>query len=212
MIVLDMAIRQNAKLSVFTLDTGRLPEETYSMIETVRRRYGVTVESVAPDANELGRMIDLHGPNLFRNDRPSRMLCCQVRKVRPLARKLAGFAACLSGLRRGQSDTRADIEQVEETYSPAKINPLAYWSALEMEAYMALHNVPVHPLYARGYTSIGCEPCTRATSEGEDVRAGRWWWEDEAGEAGKECGIHFTPDGRAQRTVDVLLSDILNHA
>jgi phosphoadenylyl-sulfate reductase (thioredoxin) len=208
MIVLDMALRLGVPLRTFTLDTGRLPEETYAMIEAVRQHYGIRIEMVSPDADEVDRMVGLHGPNLFYRDRPSRMLCCQVRKVRPLRRKLEGVRALLTGLRRGQSDSRELIEQVDESTTPVKINPLAFWSSEEVDAYTAMHEVPVHPLYARGFTSIGCEPCTRATSQGEDQRAGRWWWEDEGN---KECGIHFSPDGRAQRTVDVLLDEIVAH-
>jgi phosphoadenylyl-sulfate reductase (thioredoxin) len=212
MIVLDMAIRLDPALRVFTLDTGRLPEETYAMIESVRNRYGIDMEMVHPDPAEVERMVSVHGPNLFFRDRPSRMLCCQVRKVRPMARKLADtnkpIQALLIGMRRDQSESREAIEQVDESGTPVRINPLAYWSSEEVDRYTAVHELPVHPLYAKGYTSIGCEPCTRATSADEDVRAGRWWWESESG---KECGIHFTPDGRAQRTVDVMLNEIVRN-
>jgi phosphoadenylyl-sulfate reductase (thioredoxin) len=212
MIVLDIAIRLQPSLRVFTLDTGRLPQETYAMIEAVRRRYGVNVESIHPNPVETERMVELHGPNLFFDDRPSRMLCCQVRKVRPMARILAESGneihALLAGLRRDQSETREAIDQIDETGKPVKINPLAYWSNEDVDRYTAEHDLPVHPLYAKGYTSIGCEPCTRATLAGEEIRAGRWWWESEGG---KECGIHFTPDGRAQRTVDVMLEEIVRN-
>lgn len=204
-IVLDIASRLNRHLRVFTLDTGRLPEDTYTMIESIRKRYSIHVEMIYPDAVETGRMVKIHGPNLFLNDAPSRMLCCQVRKVRPMARMLArGVEAVLTGLRRDQSESRETVEQIDESGPVVKINPLAYWSSEEIDRYTELHELPVHPLYAKGYTSIGCEPCTRATSTGEDARAGRWWWED----GGKECGIHFTPDGRTQRTVDVMVNEI----
>jgi phosphoadenosine phosphosulfate reductase len=204
-IVLDMAVRLQPSLRVFTLDTGRLPEETYNMIETVRKRYSINVEMVYPNSEETARMVELHGPNLFLNDRPSRMLCCQVRKVRPMGKMLAsGIQAVLTGLRRDQSESREAVEQIDASGSITKINPLAYWSADEIDRYTELHDLPIHPLYARGYTSIGCAPCTRATSAGEDFRAGRWWWED----GGKECGIHFTADGRTQRSVDVMVNEI----
>jgi phosphoadenosine phosphosulfate reductase len=217
MIVLDVAVRLQPSLRVFTLDTGRLPEETYTMIETVRNRYGVNVEIIHPDPAETERMVERYGPNLFFRDRASRMLCCQVRKVRPMARKLAEKAdtirGLLVGLRRDQSETRESIEQIDESGTPVKINPLAYWSSEDVDRYTEQHGIPVHPLYAKGYTSIGCEPCTRATSADEDTRAGRWWWENDGGEqGGKECGIHFTPDGRAQRTVDVMLNEIVRSA
>jgi phosphoadenosine phosphosulfate reductase len=212
-IVLDIAIRLQPSLRVFTLDTGRLPEETYTMIETVRNRYGVNVEVIHPDPAETERMMELYGPNLFFRDRPSRMLCCQVRKVRPMARKLAErsntIQALLIGLRRDQSETRESIEQIDEAGTPVRFNPLAYWSNEDVDRYTLEHELPVHPLFAKGYTSIGCEPCTRPTSADEDLRAGRWWWENEGG---KECGIHFTPDGRAQRTVDVMLDEIVQNA
>ncbi len=208
MIVLDIAFRLQPSLRILTLDTGRLPEETYAMIESVRARYGVNVELIQPDPEETERMLSLHGPNLFYRDRASRLLCCQIRKVRPLARRIAGVQAVLTGLRRRQSESRESIEQVEETETQVKINPLAFWSDEEVDRYTLLHQLPVHPLYGRGYTSIGCEPCTRATLPGEEVRAGRWWWELEGG---KECGIHFTPDGRVQRTVDVMLSEIVGN-
>jgi phosphoadenosine phosphosulfate reductase len=207
-IVLDIAIKLDPSLRVLSLDTGRLPEETYAMIEAIHRRYGVRVEMVSPEAAEVERMVGIHGPNLFYRDRPSRMLCCHIRKVRPWKRKLDGVQALLTGLRRDKGEFRETIEQIDNSETPVKINPLAYWSAAEVDSYTALHELPVHPLYARGYTSIGCGPCTRATSAEEDVRAGRWWWE---GASGKECGIHFTPDDRAKRTVDVMLNDIVAH-
>jgi phosphoadenylyl-sulfate reductase (thioredoxin) len=210
-IVLDIAARIQAGLRVFTIDTGRLPYETYTMIEAIRNRYSVKVEMVYPDADETSRMAALHGPNLFLNDRSSRVLCCQVRKVRPLDRFLAkqgnAIQAILTGLRRDQSESRESVEQIDESGPVVKINPLAYWSDKDIDRYTELHDLPVHPLYAKGYTSIGCAPCTRPTSEGEDVRAGRWWWE----EGSKECGIHVTPDRRAQRTVDVMVNEITQH-
>lgn len=178
------------------------------MMETVRNRYGAAIELISPAAAELEEMTRLHGPNLFYNGLPLRTLCCNIRKVRPLKRKLASFQACLTGLRRDQNESRSMIEQVDETSSPVKINPLAYWSSEEVDEYTRRHDVPVHPLYERGYSSIGCAPCTRAVQPGEHERAGRWWWE---AEGQKECGIHFTPDGRAERTVDVLLKEVLGN-
>lgn len=206
MVILNMASRVAPGIPVFTLDTGRLPEATHSMIETVRARYGISVHLVSPDAEEVERMTTAHGPNLFRQDVGSRLLCCQIRKVRPLAKAMAGFDATLVGLRREQSETRAALEQVDWRATPVKLAPLAAWSARDVEEYTALHGVPENPLYASGYRSIGCDPCTRAVQAGEDERAGRWWWEHDAD---KECGLHFTPDGRARRRVDVLLEEVL---
>jgi phosphoadenylyl-sulfate reductase (thioredoxin) len=206
MVIIDMAARVDPAIRVFTLDTGRLPEETYQMIETVRQRYGIAIELVAPDPVELQSMVSQHGLDLFRRDVPSRMLCCHIRKVRPMARKLTEFRAYLVGLRREQNESRADVEQIAEGDGLTKISPLAEWTQREVDDYTARHRVPVHPLYAQGYSSIGCAPCTRAIQAGEPDRAGRWWWEQEAD---KECGIHFSPDGRAERQVDVLLRDVL---
>ena len=164
------------------------------------------VEMVYPDAAELESMVSRHGPNLFYRETALRMLCCNIRKVRPLDRKLREFKAWAVGLRRGQSDSRAEVRKVDLDATPVKISPLADWTAEQVDEYFRLHEVPRHPLYAKGYTSIGCDPCTRAVEAGEGERAGRWWWEQDAG---KECGIHFTADGRVQRTVDVLLEQVL---
>ena len=206
MVIVDMVARLAKRPRVLTLDTGRLPPETYQMIETVRDRYGVTVEVMCPDTAELESMVTLHGPNLFYRDTALRTLCCNIRKVRPLERKLKELKAWAVGLRRSQNESRADVRKVDLDATPVKISPLADWTAEQVDEYIRRNDVPRHPLYARGYTSIGCDPCTRAVEVGAPERAGRWWWERDAD---KECGIHFTPDGRAQRTVDVLLEQVL---
>jgi phosphoadenylyl-sulfate reductase (thioredoxin) len=206
MVILDMAARIDPGIRVFTLDTGRLPPETYQMMDTVADRYGIEIERVPPDSAEVARMVSEHGPDLYYNDVPSRMLCCQIRKVRPLERQLSGFDACLVGLRRSQSESRANVEQIDRTSTPVKISPLADWTPEQVEIYTRENDVPMHPLYAHGFQSIGCAPCTRAVAPGESERAGRWWWEEDVS---KECGIHFTPDGRARRKVDILLEQIL---
>ena len=205
MVVIDMAARIDPRVRVFTIDTGRLPEETHQMMETVRQRYGIRVEIVFPEAAEVESMIATHGPNLFYREVSLRKLCCHVRKVRPLERKLATLQAWAVGLRRSQMDSRANTPKVEMRDGVVKISPLADWSKPEVEEYIRLHDVPVHPLYAKGFPSIGCGPCTRAVFACEDERAGRWWWEQE-GE--KECGIHITPSGQVMRQVDALLSEI----
>jgi phosphoadenylyl-sulfate reductase (thioredoxin) len=209
MVAVDMAVRLSKDVRVVTLDTGRLPEATYKTIETVRRHYGIPVEVVCPERREVESMVTRFGPDLFYEGVPYRTLCCQIRKVRPLDRKLEEFDAWVVGLRRSQSATRGSVQKVEQVGERLKISPLADWTKDEVEQYIRAHDVPVHPLYAEGYTSIGCGPCTRATVAGEDERAGRWWWEQ--GTA-KECGLHFTPDGKAERTVDVLLREILEHS
>jgi phosphoadenosine phosphosulfate reductase len=206
MVIVDMVARIAKRPRILTLDTGRLPAETYQMIETVRDRYGVSVEVVCPDTAEVESMVTLHGPNLFYQSTAQRMLCCNIRKVRPLERKLKEFMAWAVGLRRSQNELRADVPKVDLEAAPVKISPLADWTVEQVDEYIRQNNVPRHPLYAHGYTSIGCDPCTRAVEAGAPERAGRWWWEQDAD---KECGIHFTADGRAQRTVDVLLEQVL---
>ena len=206
MVLVDMLSRIAKNPRVLTLDTGRLPDETYQMIDTVRERYGIRVEVVRPDTAEVESMVAQHGPDLFHSGVAQRMLCCQIRKVRPLERKLAEFRAWAVGLRRSQNESRAAVQKVDFESAPVKLSPLADWTAEQVEEYTARNGVPRHSFYARGYSSIGCAPCTRAIEPGEDERAGRWWWERDAD---KECGIHFTPDGRAQRTVDVLLEEVL---
>ncbi len=206
MVIVDMLAKLVQHPRVITLDTGRLPAETYQMIETVRERYGIRVEMVYPDAVELESMVARHGPNLFYRETALRMLCCNIRKVRPLDRKLRELQAWAVGLRRSQNDSRADVRKVDTGATPVKISPLADWTPEQVDDYIRKNDVPRHPLYGRGYTSIGCDPCTRAVEAGESERAGRWWWEQDAN---KECGIHFTADGRVQRTVDVLLEEVL---
>jgi phosphoadenylyl-sulfate reductase (thioredoxin) len=205
-VIVDMVQKAAPGTPVMTIDTGRLPAATFEMIHRIEQRYGITVERILPDPAEVASMVESQGIDLFRESYAQRILCCQVRKVRPLEKRLAEFAAFFAGLRRSQSDTRADIEVIDRSSMPVKICPLAYWSANEVLRYTAENNLPEHPLYAAGYTSIGCDPCTRAVAPGEDERAGRWWWESEDP---KECGLHFTPEGRVERTVDVLLREIL---
>lgn len=198
MVIVDLAVRaagpENCR--VFTLDTGRLPEETYQMVEAVREHYGILVETVAPLSEELEKMVAVHGPNLFYRSPDLRALCCEVRKVRPFQRKLGELKAWATGLRREQSETRAGVRKAEKVDGRLRLSPVADWSAEQVDGYIRENGVPVHPLYALGYTSIGCAPCTRAVAPGEDERAGRWWWERQSG---KECGIHFAANGRVER-------------
>jgi thioredoxin-dependent adenylylsulfate APS reductase len=209
MVLLDMAVRFRPEVRVFTVDTGRLPQQTYDLMQEVRQRYGVRVEMVLPDSGEVEEMTSRHGPNLFYDAAAKRMLCCQIRKVRPLERKLRTLEAWITGLRRSQNESRAGVRKVElddAHGSIVKLNPLADWSAEQVEDYLRRHDVPRHALYAQGYTSIGCAPCTRPPLPGAGPRSGRWWWETDAQ---KECGIHFSADGHIQRDVDVLLEEIL---
>jgi phosphoadenylyl-sulfate reductase (thioredoxin) len=205
MAIVDMASRVSRGVRVFTLETGRLPEETLRMMETVRARYGIVVEPVRPDPMELGQMVAQHGVDLFRDSVDLRHLCCDIRKVRPLERKLKELEAWATGLRREQSPDRAAVPKVERQDGRIKINPLADWTAEQVDEYTRRHDVPVHPLYAQGFASIGCEPCTRALRSGETGREGRWWWERDAL---KECGIHFTPEGAVRRP-GIVADDVL---
>ncbi|MCC6539716.1 MAG: phosphoadenylyl-sulfate reductase [Bryobacterales bacterium] len=208
MVLVDMALKLAPATRLITVDTGRLPQATYDMMDAVRAHYGAPVEVVLPDAGEVERMVTRHGVNLFRAEPPLRKLCCEIRKVRPLARRLATVDAWASGLRRGQSAERADTPIVDRSSGPQlKLNPLAAWTQAEVEAYAETHGVPMHPLLRAGYATVGCEPCSRAISPGEDARAGRWWWEQDGG---KECGIHVSPTGKMRRTLDVLLDEILH--
>jgi len=198
MVIVDLASRITSDVRVFTIDTGRLPDETYRMMETVRQRYGIRVEVVFPERDEVEQLVTLHGPNLFYSSVQSRERCCETRKVRPLERKLATLKAWATGLRREQSATRAFVAKVEKQDERVKLNPLADWTGQQIEEHIRRNHVPLHPLYERGYTSIGCAPCTRAVEPGEDERAGRWWWEQDAK---KECGIHFGADGTVRRDI-----------
>lgn len=196
MVVVDLVSRLTPHPRVFTLDTGRLPEETYQMMDTLRERYGVALELVFPDRQEVERMTLQHGPNLFLDSVERREMCCEIRKVRPLERKLKELRAWATGLRREQAETRTDVPKVEAVDGRMKISPLADWTAAQVDQYVHDHDVPLHPLYAQGYTSIGCSPCTRPILPGEPQRAGRWWWEQDSK---KECGIHFALDGTVRR-------------
>ena len=206
MVLLDMAARIEPAVRVITVDTGRLPSETFDIIDAVRARYGIAVETVLPDPAEVESMVVRFGANGFRESVPQRTLCCQIRKVRPLERKLESVDAYAVGLRREQNETRGNIQQVENVNGKRKLSPLADWTREDVERYATENSVLRHALYDRGYRSIGCAPCTRAVSAEESERAGRWWWEEGAA---KECGLHFSPDGRAERTVDVLLREVL---
>ncbi len=190
-VIIDMASRLREKVPVLTLDTGRLPQATYDMIDRIRDRYGAAIEVISPDAVETGEMVGAHGVNLFYKSIEMRSLCCEIRKSRPLERALRGRDAWITGLRRQQAKTRAQTEAVAPDPvhgGIAKIAPLAQWSKAQVWDYIKENDVPYHSLYDQGYTSIGCEPCTRATTAGEDERAGRWWWEDNDI---KECSIHW---------------------
>jgi phosphoadenosine phosphosulfate reductase len=192
MLLLDLIADTRLPIAVFTLDTGRLPEETHALIERARQRYGVAIDAYVPDTAALEALQREHGPNPFYQSIELRQRCCAVRKTAPLARALAGRDAWITGLRRAQSVTRAEvaIEGWDTVHELPKYSPLADWTDDDVWGYLRAFDVPVNALHARGYPSIGCAPCTRAIEPGEDIRAGRWWWE--AAEH-KECGLHRRP-------------------
>lgn len=208
MAILDMAWRIDPSVRVFTVDTGRLPQETHDIMDRVRERYGIAVEVVSPDARELETMVRGHGVNLFRRSVPERLMCCDVRKVRPLVRVLRSLDAWVTGLRRDQWATRSNIRKIELDHDHGgiiKVNPLADWMEDEVWDYLRANDVPYHALYDQGYKTIGCQPCTRATAPGEDARAGRWWWETNAP---KECGMHCAIEtGGFEHEMEVILGD-----
>jgi phosphoadenosine phosphosulfate reductase len=189
-----------AEVDVFTLDTGRLFPETVETIARSEQRYRLRIRVVAPEAADVEALVARDGVMGFRLSIEARKACCEVRKVRPLRRALAGAGSWITGLRRGQSAGRGTVPFAawDGEHCLVKINPLADWPLDPLEAYVAAHDIPVNPLHARGFPSIGCQPCTRAVRPGEDVRAGRWWWENEDG---KECGLHANPRRPAKEAV-----------
>lgn len=190
MVVLDLLQHLKPNAPVFLLDTGRLHQETYDLIERAREHYGREFEVYAPQTEALQELLRAHGPNSFYQSVEARRQCCRVRKVEPLRRALTGKRAWLTGLRREQSVTRTGLPLLEVDVANGgilKINPLADWSEAQVWAYIKENRVPVNALHRKGFPSIGCAPCTRAIAPGEDIRAGRWWWEDPAH---KECGLH----------------------
>lgn len=209
MVVLDLAAQMRPDVRVVTVDTARLPQPTYTFIDEVRARYPHTRWQVlSPHHGELETLVQRHGADPFRRSVPLRLACCHVRKVRPLLRALRGLDAWFTGLRREQWASRAAIRKVELDHDHGgivKMNPLADWTKDEVWDYLRANDVPIHPLYGHGYTSIGCAPCTRPTAPGEDDRAGRWWWEQSAP---KECGIHCPIEtGGFEHEAEAILRD-----
>jgi phosphoadenosine phosphosulfate reductase len=188
MAVLDVIAAHARKIEVFTLDTGRLPEETQALLEAARDKYPITIRTYFPDARNIQAWVEQNGPNGFYKSVAQRHQCCSIRKVEPLKRALAGKKAWITGLRREQSPARQvlQLEGWDEDNGLTKFNPLAEWTSDDVWAYIRVHDVPYNALHDRGYPSIGCAPCTRAVLHGEDFRAGRWWWESTS----KECGLH----------------------
>jgi phosphoadenosine phosphosulfate reductase len=193
MVVLDLVARDGLAIEIFTLDTGRLPEETHDLIAAVRKRYGLAIEVYTPWPDSIDAYVEQNGLNGFYEGVEHRKACCTVRKVEPLRRALTGKRGWITGLRREQADSRATVVEAEHdpVHGKWKFSPLADWTDADVWAYLRSNNVPYNALHDRGYPSIGCEPCTRAVKPGEHPRAGRWWWEQDG--ARKECGLHEIP-------------------
>jgi len=192
-VLLDILAKHEIAIRVISLDTGRLPQETYDVMQIWRKKDNLNIDIYFPDADDVEKMIKQDGVNLFYDSVEKRKLCCHVRKILPLKRALSGAKAWVTGLRQEQADSRVDMQAVEDdkAFGIKKFNPLIMWTAQDVWDYIKNHNVPYNALHDQFYPSIGCAPCTRAVSVGEDPRAGRWWWEQE--DAVAECGLHASP-------------------
>ena len=189
-VLTDMICKLKPDARIFTLDTGRLFPETYSLIDRTAMRYGIRLQVFFPDRTEVEKLVADCGMNGFYESLEKRKRCCRVRKLEPLERAFQGLDAWICGLRREQSVTRNGMQAIEwdETHGLVKINPLIGWHEEQVWEYIHRHHVPYNKLHEQGFPSIGCQPCTRAVKPGEDIRAGRWWWESPDH---KECGLHL---------------------
>jgi len=189
MVLVDLIRKNKLNVEIFSIDTGRLPSETYHLIQEVELKYQFKIKIYFPNQENVESYVNLNGINAFYNSLDLRKSCCGIRKVEPLNRALKDKKAWITGMRQEQSQTRQMLqeEEFDEAHQSQKLNPLSSWSEHEIWAYIKIHGVPYNALHDQFYPSIGCAPCSRAISEGEDVRAGRWWWEDPQN---KECGLH----------------------
>lgn len=197
MVLTDLILRARLPITIFSLETGRLHKETLSMLDRVRETYDYEIKLYKPEPAAVDAYVAQNGLNAFYDSVEMRKECCRIRKVEPLKRALAGNKAWVTGQRRAQSTTRAElaVQEDDAAHGMQKFNPLADWSEQDVWDYIRANKVPYNPLHDKGYPSIGCEPCTRAIQPGEDVRAGRWWWENPES---KECGLHVV-DGKLVR-------------
>lgn len=189
-VVIDMMMKINPEARIFTLDTGRLNQETYDVIDEIRKRYNMNIEVMFPDQNEVEQMVRINGLNLFYHSVGNRKLCCGIRKVHPLNRILSTLDGWITGLRADQTEVRLNANKIEfdeQHNNIIKINPIIEWTWEQTWDYIKENNIPYNKLHDNGFPSIGCEPCTRAIKSGEPLRAGRWWWESDSQ---KECGLH----------------------
>jgi phosphoadenosine phosphosulfate reductase len=190
-VITDSIFRNNLKIRVFTLDTGRLFQESYELMDATKTKYNKEFETYFPNTSKVEALVKHKGFNSFYFSVENRKECCFIRKIEPLKRALAGAEIWITGLRAEQSENRADMKIVEwdEGNKVVKFNPLIHWTYEQVTDYLKVNRVPDNPLHRKGFISIGCQPCTRAVQEGENPRAGRWWWE----ESQKECGLHTAP-------------------
>jgi phosphoadenosine phosphosulfate reductase len=189
-VVIDMIMRINPKARIFTLDTGRLNQETYDVMDEIRKKYNTNIEVMFPDQNEVEQMVRVNGLNLFYHSIANRKLCCGIRKVHPLNRMLSTLDGWITGLRADQTEVRLKANRIEfdeQHNGIIKVNPIIEWTWEQTWDYIKKNNIPYNKLHDNGFPSIGCEPCTRAIKSGEPLRAGRWWWESDSK---KECGLH----------------------
>lgn len=203
MVLTDLILRLGMDIEIFTLDTGRMHADTLNLAGAIRERYGYALRVLQPDAAAVAAYVTSFGPDAFYASAELRRRCCAIRKVAPLGLALKGKRSWITGQRRAQSATRSalSVQESDAARGLTKFNPLADWSEDEVWAYIGTHRVPYNRLYDQGYRSIGCAPCTRPTVAGEDLRAGRWWWES-ADQS--ECGLHVAPDGRLLRTMETV--------
>ncbi len=201
MVLTDLILRNKLDIGIFSLETGRLHAETLAVVDKVKQTYGYHIELFQPEPAAVEQYVAQNGLNAFYDSVEMRKECCRIRKVEPLKRALAGKKAWITGQRREQSATRSElqVEEFDAGHGLAKFNPLADWTENDVWNYIRTNKVPYNVLHDKGYPSIGCEPCTRAIQAGEDVRAGRWWWENPES---KECGLHVV-DGKLIRIKQV---------
>jgi len=199
MVITDVVLRHGLGIEIFTLDTQRLHADTLNVIAAIRKRYGYDMRVFRPEPEAVTEYVVKFGRDAFYESAELRKRCCHIRKVEPLNRALEGKEAWITGQRRDQAVTRSELEvqEYDAARGKVKFNPLADWSEDEVWTYVRAFDVPYKALHDQGYRSIGCAPCTRPTVAGEDVRAGRWWWEQPEA---RECGLHVEPDGRLARS------------
>lgn len=188
-VITHMILSNNLPIDIFTLDTGRMFEDTYRVMQRTNEKYKTNIKVLFPESIAIEELYKEKGAYSFYESIENRKECCNIRKVQPLKRALSGYKIWITGLRAQQSENRSNLSkaQFDKSFNLTKVNPLLDWSLEDINTYLKEHNIPQNALHSKGFISIGCSPCTRAIKEGEDIRAGRWWWEDTSK---KECGLH----------------------